>query len=258
MSIRYLGLARIKGEEDETMAISLTSIQNELLPGLRNVYGRKSGLRIESYVEFESDSLVIKAEVEPGGWTVMKITRHLIEDGKHIAMLRNFLESVMCGSKGSVPMSSKQAAELARYQQLAQQQFGQGLNAVSPYNQGFPYSQGLSGYNQGLGESFAALKRQVIGDNLYKEEFAAPQTSVPQITAKELTKEELKERLARKLDLAEAGATDPVEVINLGRWRQIMEETFKDDDKGGDHAKRTEAGSNGGRKRGDGAGGDDA
>jgi hypothetical protein len=82
---------------------------------------------------------------------------------------------------------------------------------------------------------------------------------VPTITAKELTKEELKERVERRLDLDEAKAMTPIDALNHARWRQVMDEVFKEDDnKGDDHAKRTEAGSNGGRKRGNGTGGSDA
>lgn len=62
------------------------------------------GKRIESYVEFNTDALVIRAG-EPGNWTEMKISRYEIEDGKHLARLRFFVESLMCGSKGSAPVA---------------------------------------------------------------------------------------------------------------------------------------------------------
>jgi hypothetical protein len=80
-----------------------------------------------------------------------------------------------------------------------------------------------------------------------------------EITAKKLTKEDLKERVARKLDLDEAKIATPVDALNHARWRGIMEEVFKDDgNKGGDDAERTQEGGNGGRKRRNGSGGDDA
>ena len=98
-----------------------------------------------------------------------------------------------------------------------------------------------------------------VSSKFYKQELGPiPEKVVPEVTARELTKEELKERVARKLDLEEVRATTAAEVVNHARWRQVMDEVFKDDDKGGDHAKRTQAGSNGGRKRGNGTGGDDA
>ncbi len=244
MSIRYLGLARVKGDED--VAISLSSIRDELMPGLLAV-GRKNRMRIVSYVEFETDNLVIKAEVgEPGSWVVMKIARSEVDDGKHIEKLREFL--MMCGSKGSTPVTQSQA--LAEYQKLAQQQLG-GIS---------PYSQGLSSADwNGYGQDLARIVRKAIGDNLYKGEMGPiPEKVVPEVTVRELTKEELKERVARKLDLEEVKATTAAEVVNHARWRQIMDEVFKDDDNGGDHAKRTQEGSNGGRKRGNGTGGQDA
>ena len=74
--------------------------------------------------------------------------------------------------------------------------------------------------------------------NLYKQEFTPPSPSV-EVTARELTKEELRERLTRKLDLEETKLTDPVDILNNGRWRQVMDEVFKDDNKGGNDAKRT-------------------
>ena len=207
------------------MAISLTSIQNELLPGLAEV-GRRKGIRIESYVEFMTDTVVVRAG-EPGNYKMMTISRREIEDNEHITKLRIFMEFLMCASKGSTPVT--QPSDLAKYQQLAQQK-----SNPADWN----------GYGSGL----MALVRKA-------------EKPVPEITARELTKEELRERVERKLDLSEVEASGrPVELINLGRWRQVMDEVFKeDDDKGGDDAKRTEeAGSNGGRKRGDGTGGDDA
>lgn len=127
----------------------------------------------------------------------------------------------MCGSKGSYPIS--EAAQLAQYQRLVQQQ-------PADWN--------------GYGEDLKALVRKAT-------------EVVPQVTARELTKEELRERVERKLDLSEAAATDPVELINLGRWRQIMDEVFKDDNKGGEDGKRTQEGKHGCERRSDG-GGDDA
>lgn len=228
MPIRYLGLARLK-TEGETLAISLSSLRDELLPGLQNAVG--GGIRIDSYVEFGSDHLVIMARWGDNR-KKLKISRYEIEDRKDIsAKLRDFVESVMCGSKGSTPtVSQRQATELAMYQQLAEQQSG-----ISPYN-------------QGLADSFAALKRQVIGDNLYKGELGPiPEKVVPEITARELTKEELKERVARKLDLTEAHAIDPVELVSVGRWRQVMDEVFKDEPKGEDDGKAQEDGTVSGR-----------
>ena len=239
MSIRYLGLARVKGDED--VAISLSSIRDELLPGLLAV-GRKNRMRVESYVEFETDVLVIKAEVgEPGSWVVMKIARSEVEDGKHIEKLREFL--MMCGSKGSTPVTQSQA--LAEYQKLAQQQLG-GIS---------PYSQGLSSADwNGYGQDLARIVRKAMADNQYKAEFEpnpVPQVSVPQISARELTKEELKERVARKLDLEEVKATTAAEVVNHARWRQIMDEVFKDKPKGEDDGKAQEDGTvSNGRRHG--------
>ena len=95
----------------------------------------------------------------------------------------------------------------------------------------------------------------MIGDNLYKGELGPiPEKVVPEITARELTKEELKERVARKLDLTEAHAIDPVELVSVGRWRQVMDEVFKDEPKGEDDGKAQEDGAVSDRR---GSGGED-
>lgn len=213
----------------------------ELRHGLEEV-GRRLGVRIRTYADFATDMLVVKAEVEPGKWTGMKISRRAIEDGEYITMLRMFVEELMCASKGSTPVVSP--TELARYQQLAaQQQAGS--------------------YNQYLGDMALGyqLTRQAVQDNQYKQEFKefVPEPT-PEITAKELTKEELRARVERKLDLDEAKITTAAEMVSHGRWRRVMDEVFKEDgNKGGDDAERKEeAGSDGGRKRGDGTGGHDA
>jgi len=229
MPIRYLGLARLK-TEGETLAISLSSIQAELLPGLQSVVGRsKSEWRIDSYVEFNTDVLVIMAR-RGDDRKMLKLARSVIEDNRHLPMLRDFVEELMCGSKGSVPVTQAQTAEQMRYQQLIANQQPADWN--------------------GYGSDLAALVRRAIGENQYKGELGPiPEKAAPQITAKELTKEELQEKVARKLDLEEAKAVDPVELLSLGRWRAVMDEVFKDDNKGGeDGGKEEEDGavSNGG------------
>jgi hypothetical protein len=141
----------------------------------------------------------------------------------------------MCASKGSIPVITQtQAEQLAAYRRLA----------------------ALQSTQSGLAESYA-FARQAIADNLFKQEFV-PSPPV-EVTARELTKEELRARVERKLDLDEAKITTAAEMVSHGRWRRIVDEVFKEDgNKGGDDAERTQEGGNGGRKRGNGGGGDDA
>src|SRR6476620_3125193 len=146
MPIRYLGLARLK-TEGETLAISLSSIQAELLPGLQSVVGRsKSEWRIDSYVEFNTDVLVIMAR-RGDDRKMLKLARSVIEDNRHLPMLRDFVEELMCGSKGSVPVTQAQTAEQMRYQQLIANQQPADWN--------------------GYGSDLAALVRRAIGENQY-------------------------------------------------------------------------------------------
>jgi hypothetical protein len=79
----------------------------------------------------------------------------------------------MCGSKGSTPVTNSEAAEMAQYRQIAQQQ------PADWY-----------GYTKDL----TALVRGVQ-DNQYKGEMGPiPEKVVPQVIARELTKEELRRR----------------------------------------------------------------
>ena len=75
------------------MAISLTSLRNELLPGLDAIEraGRQYGQNIVAYQAFERDVLVLKA-----GDQTLEIARSELEDRRHIPRLRAFLEKLMC------------------------------------------------------------------------------------------------------------------------------------------------------------------
>lgn len=83
------------------MAISLTSLRNELLPGLDEIEAR-IGQPIVAYQAFDRDVLVIRA-----GENTLEIARSEIEDNRHLAKLRFFLETLMCnkvaGSVGPPP-----------------------------------------------------------------------------------------------------------------------------------------------------------
>jgi hypothetical protein len=141
---------------------------------------RRLGIQIESYVEFNTDMLTIRA-----GDTFTRISRCEMEDGKHIAKLRDFVEMLMCGSKGSTPVTSpRTATEQAMYQALAQQQSA-------------PRSI-IRASLIGTVQQDLALVRKAVDDNQYRQAWAIPEKVVPKIEARELTKEELRARLERK------------------------------------------------------------
>ena len=168
----------------------------DFLSGL-TALGRRRGLEIEGYADYMTDTWTIRGREPSGNWTQMKISRYEVEDNEHIAKLQDFMEMLMCATKGSTPVT--QPSDLAKYQQLVQQQ-------PADWN----------GY------------QRAINNNLYKGEYApnpVSQVTGPKIAMREPTVEDFKKRMERKLDLSDDRGDDdgkrtPKEDSNGGRKRR--------------------------------------